>query len=337
MSTPQLKRKRNEHHSPPHPKPVKLARTAKTQKTDDDLQSYVGKHSVILQGTKEWLMGMLTSIGGSQIAAAVGMNRYMTREQLIEKIKAGNPFEPSLACEWGKLFEPVIRAYIAFAYSTRIHGHDICILDGNLRFSPDGICILPNKNGGRDVTLLEFKCPYTRRPDGTIPKHYQPQLWLGLAMTAEIEPTYALFIDAVFRRCREDQLGDTPDYDTCYHARDQGIYGKPIAWGVLNVYSKDTAASGAIKDYGAAGRKIFNGMLMKISKGEMAASLLYLHVNGKEEAILNPQGHVEGMQHVGIIPFKLMEVYTRKENPVDGFLERARGVVNKIFIEVNKK
>jgi hypothetical protein len=341
MSDPLTKRKRSKRNPPPPPAAAKRPRTTKLpsrkDKPDSELRSFVEKHDAILQGTEEWVAKMLITIGGSQIAAVIGMNKYMTRKQLVEKIKAGNPFVPSVACGWGKLFESAIRAYFARDRKTLIHGHDTCILDDNLRYSPDGICSLPSDDGGHDVVLLEFKCPYTRQPDGTIPKHYKPQLWLGLGMMAEIEPAYALFVDAVFRRCRQDQLGDTPDYDRRYHARGKGTYDKPMAWGVLSVYSKKPGETGTINDYGAVDRKVFDGMLMDISKGKMAASLLYLHVRGKEKDVLRPQGHVEGMYHVGVIPFKLMEVYTCKENPFEGFLERAREVAKKVFEDVNKK
>ena len=229
--------------------------------------AFVEKHGAIRQGTPGWYNLMQTTIGGSEMSVLFGMNQYMKRDELLNKKRdPSNTFISPIACLWGKFFEKVIRTYTEVNFGTQIYGHDICIEDGRLRYSPDGIGVVPRRKGGSvfDIVLFEFKCPYIRIPDGKVPKHYEPQIWAGLAATEEIRTAYGMFIDAAIRRCSVDQLNATPDYDREYHSKGRPLYGKPVAYGMMNVYSRGENAGENPVDYGTADRDVFDGMLKDV-------------------------------------------------------------------------
>ena len=61
-------------------------------------------------GSPEWLEAR-SGIGGSDIGTICGVNRYQTREQLLESRLSGSEavIEPNLAMRLGTAFEPAIR------------------------------------------------------------------------------------------------------------------------------------------------------------------------------------------------------------------------------------
>jgi hypothetical protein len=370
MSAPQFKRKRSKSPSlPPSTVASKRARTAIPSTNDKALMSkvmaaarkprrpvtkprpsrdelveriraFVEKHGAIRQGTSTWYDLMRTTVGGSEMSVLLDLNKYKKRDQLLEEKRetgVSRDQEAPVPCLWGKLFEPIIRTYIEVVYDTRIYGHDICIKNGRLRYSPDGLGVVCRINGRDifDVVLFEFKCPYIRIPDGKVPKHYEPQVWSGLAATEEIEPAYGFYVDAVFRKCRQDQLNRTSDYDRQYHSRGRPSYGRPVAWGLMNVYSKNDDVGKGIIDYGVANREEFDQMLKDVDKGVMNTFLVHLTFADGRTDILGPQGHVDGMRLTGVIPFKLMRVCHKRVRPIPNFGERAVREVEKFFDDVN--
>ena len=105
--------------------------------------AFILLHSTCHQGTPKWFDLMKTTIGGSEMGALFGVNKYKKRSQLVkEKRNPGEPFIPLVPCLWGKLFEPVVRKYAEVVHNTKIYGHDICIANGQLRYSPDGLGVV---------------------------------------------------------------------------------------------------------------------------------------------------------------------------------------------------
>jgi hypothetical protein len=146
-----------------------------------------------------------------------------------------------------------------------------------------------------------------------------------------------MFVDAAIRRCSVDQLDETSDYDREYHNIGCPLYGKPVAYGMMNVYSKGKNTGEKLVDYGTASREVFDGMLKDADQGNSFTSLVYIkHTDGRED-ILCPQGYVDGMCLSGTIPFKIMRVKFRKVKPFLNFGERAAVAVEKFFIDVNKE
>lgn len=325
---PVLTVKKRKHHAESHPSKEELI---------SRVQAFTVKHSTILQGTRRWYELMDDTIGGSEMSVLFNMNRYMKRNELLDKKRnPSNTFVSPIPCLWGNFFEKVIRAFAEVEFKTQIYGHDICIKDGRLRYSPDGIGVVRRGKHENvfDIVLFEFKCPYIRIPNGKIPPHYEVQIWTGLAAMSEINVAYGMFIDAVIRKCSVDQLNATPDYDRAYHLKGCPIYGKPVAFGMMNVYSKGDGAGEELVDYGAANKDVFDRMLEDVDKGILFASLVYIKYTDDRDDILSPQDHVDGMYHSGIIPFKIMHVKYRKVKPLLNFGERMAVEVNKFFNDV---
>lgn len=337
---PKNKRKRGDGPLPT-PAANKLKRHATLYPSKEELVArilaFVKKHGAIRQGTPNWYKLMKTTIGGSELGALLNENKYKTRSQLLKEkgeASVSHNQEVAVACLWGKLFEAIIRMYIEAIYNTRVYGHDICIANGQFRYSPDGLGVVSRPRGGVfDIVLFEFKCPYLRVPDGRVPPQYELQIQAGLAATEEIEPAYGLYVDAVFRKCSIDQLNDTPDHDREYHSKGRPLYVKPVAWGKMNVYSRDP---GEVIDYGAADKAVFDEMLRDVDRGVLVTSLVYLTFTDDRSDILNAQGRINGMYFTGCIPFKMMKVCSRRVDPVPDFGVRIMAEVNKFFEDLKK-
>lgn len=126
------------------------------------------------QRTPEWYHKRRHHLTASSIASAVGENPYEQRRTAIKK-KVGleQGFQGNAATEHGNKYEDVaIELYekrtgekvISFGLLESIKGPETHFLAG----SPDGITA-----SGR---LIEVKCPYRRKPNGVIPKHYVHQV-----------------------------------------------------------------------------------------------------------------------------------------------------------------
>ena len=241
--------------------------TATVDKYNRLIRSFVALYSDrARQRTDEWKAKKENSIGGSEIAALMGWNCYSSFDDIVAA-KAG--ILPrglgSIACGWGSMFEAVIERYVAFDCGTQLFGTDISIpapaasgLENLHANSPDGFAVLTLYMDDKEdwqilrtdaetqaaaegrpkkpaIALLEFKCPYRRRPNGAIPKHYRPQIWSGLALSPIAH--FGVFIDAGFRKCSLHDLGPSIDYDRAYHREPPNPnWTTPIAWGITGIY-----------------------------------------------------------------------------------------------------
>ena len=308
----------------------------------EKILAFVAKHSDIQQCTTKWYALFATTIGGSEIPALLRRNKFMDYDTLIKKKKdAANLLGQNvpIPCLWGKLFEDILRAYAGILFDTKVYGSNICILDGQFRYSPDGLGVVTHhtqETSVKKIVLFEFKCPYTRIPKGDdIPHYYKPQVHAGLAATEEITQE-GRYIEAVFRICSKGQLGPTPNFNRQYHSRDFTSYQKPVAWGLMNVYSKDMPQNETVVDYGNVNRDAFNEMLKNVDKGVLDTSLVYLKFEKGRPDSLFPQNSVNGMYLHGVIPFKMMLFYCIAVDPVPGFKQRVKAEIESFFKAVNK-
>ena len=227
------------------------------------------------QRSAAWLALKSTSIGGSELAGLLGMSPYSSVVKVVsEKAGLRRWTGGGVACWWGSMFESAIERYVELDCGTTLYGTDVNIpsppssgLRGCHANSPDGYGVVrlqweggewalrttargaaPAEPGALTktcVALFEFKCPYRRKPTGKIPRHYFPQVWSGLALSPIA--SYAVFVDAVFRKCSLLVLGDGRQYDTDYHSKDapapryrkrpEAPWGRPVAWGFTAVYA----------------------------------------------------------------------------------------------------
>ena len=223
----------------------------------------------IRQRDNKWYELMGTTIGGSEIAALIGVspysNFYKVVESKIEICKGNKPWNSvdNISCWWGTLFEDVITKVVEIDLGNIIKGTNICIqkYEGH-RNSPDGF-IVANFYKKDDkyhiwttdlpkdiivlsmILLLEFKCPITRKVNGTIPKHYKPQVLSGLSVSPLAHK--GLFVDSIFRKCSINQLGNNIHYDIDFHKKIEKT-NFPIAWGSVTIYIQQDKVSQIIKD-----------------------------------------------------------------------------------------
>jgi hypothetical protein len=291
---------------------------------------------------------MTTSIGGSDIAAAMGLNPYKDFMALVQTkidlLKGIKEVITAYDMWWGTCFESLIREYIQRTWGCEIVGDSICIsmFDSILRCSPDGYTIM---NDGTPI-MFEFKCPTRRIPKkGETPKYYTPQVWLGMSMTPFVQ--YGVFVDSIFRRCSWNDLNTTLKYNNVYHNKDTktnlvdagrtspiacgvaGIYA-PIGWNLT--YSAVHKVNGKYQDCGAIDdemlfsvfKYIYDDKVLKISKQRFYIDT-DMDVMNKEEALEHYIATIpDGYYLYGLLPFKLFRSEFVKILPKSGFLEVAR-------------
>jgi putative phage-type endonuclease len=95
-------------------------------------------------------------IGGSDVAAILGLNRYKTAYEVWEEKKHNiKTFEGNQATEWGKKLEPVIIAHFEQVNNVKVFDNNARYISKEHEFlgcHPDGICTINNEN-----VLIEVK------------------------------------------------------------------------------------------------------------------------------------------------------------------------------------
>jgi hypothetical protein len=184
-------------------------------------------------------------VGASEIATYIGLVSYDSLEnKILEKINLGkSDFQSRFlneACVWGNILEDVIRTHCEHEYNTVIHEvGSIPSLPGQ-SMSPDGLSIVNN-----EIILWEYKCPFSRElVPKTIPEYYIPQVLTGLETIPFCD--YAIFVEAIIRRCPLTHGGGNKYYDMKY----PNSYGRwkvppfdyPLTWGAVAFTSKMPAS-----------------------------------------------------------------------------------------------
>jgi putative phage-type endonuclease len=126
------------------------------------------------QRSQEWLALRETMLTASDVASAIGHNRYERPDDLLRKKVLKTAWAGNAATAHGTLLEPVARDLYDERYGKKSHEiglvqHPIYSFLGG---SADGIT--------EDGILLEIKCPLTRKIEDKVPKHYIPQIQLLL-------------------------------------------------------------------------------------------------------------------------------------------------------------
>lgn len=144
------------------------------------------------QGTLEWLDWRRAGLGGSDLAALLGLSPYedATREALFAEKVHGTRKETNFAMRRGTRLEPVARA--AFERLTGRHYEPVCVEHDDepwMRCSLDGLCEDVPEGFGNPVTwdILEIKAGSWQTHDlilsGLVPDHFGVQCQWQLLVT----------------------------------------------------------------------------------------------------------------------------------------------------------
>jgi putative phage-type endonuclease len=124
------------------------------------------------QRSEAWLKMRGNMLTASDVASAIGTNKYQTPEDLLlKKCGIGEKFTGNAATEWGTQQEPVAIKMFEEQYGEKVHELGLIPHEKYpwLGGSPDG---LTDTN-----CLVEIKCPMNRKIiPGEVPLHYQAQV-----------------------------------------------------------------------------------------------------------------------------------------------------------------
>ena len=209
---------------------------------------YITDSSPIQQQTPQWYIDRVYTIGGSSIATIMGINPYSTMAKLISEKSGLTNFAGDIKPQWGNLFEDVIKRYVEWDKKCIVYGEDLYVRGGpGTSYSPDGLAVLDVverqiiddgnfisaiETVKPAIVLLEFKCPYSRIPNGMPPGYYVPQVKMGMELLKL--PTIGLFVEGVFRRCTWDDVGNNKQYDKTLVPKKSGKL--PLAYGIIGFY-----------------------------------------------------------------------------------------------------
>ena len=151
----------------------------------------IGRECKGKQRTPAWFLSRGKMLTASEMAAALGIDKYKSRKQLMKqklrpvKIQSGD----SIACAWGNKYEDE-----AVAKYERMTGRKVLPFTliqhpkySWLGASPDGVSIVEDDPTAEPIGL-EIKCPFSRELSTTgIPDIYFPQVmhacWLMSSVT----------------------------------------------------------------------------------------------------------------------------------------------------------
>lgn len=216
------------------------------------LENYVEEKSSgnLTQHSPGWKLDKIFTVGGSTLASVLGINPFNKIHDFVLSRIGFTKFSGNIKTQWGNLFEEIILRFVEYDCACKILGENLYIkMDGKytgIAYSPDGLTVINRIRDGNlspEIVLLEFKCPYSRIPTGIVPKYYMPQVKLGLQM---IDITSSgLFVEAVFRMCSWDQLGEDCSY--ILDGKTLQYKTKPLAFGIMGFYY-DTCSDDTTND-----------------------------------------------------------------------------------------
>ena len=129
------------------------------------------------QRSQEWLDLREKMITASDVASAIGENRYESVDSFIKKKVLRTKWAGNAATAHGTALEPMVRDL--YDERTGRKSHEIGLVQHReypwLGASPDGVT--------EDGILIEIKCPLTRKIEKKVPSYYLPQVQLQLEIT----------------------------------------------------------------------------------------------------------------------------------------------------------
>jgi len=311
------------------------------------IERFIKQWNSLKQKSDEWYKQMGKTIGGSEIASLFGENEYKSYDEMVTskaKLLLGIKEEISNApCSWGTIFEPVIAMIVELDCDTTVYangedGISITKYRGH-RTSPDGYCVMGFNlfdNGNLvvnsstsskepdfySIVLLEFKCPFGRFPNGTIPHHYLPQVLSGLAVSPIA--SFGVYVDGAFK---VDSLDDLLSVEA-------------IAYGIIGVYGDKP--SKYITDYGTLSTRTFNDEIVSIVQKKRKLIHLTPHMTIHEDDIKQGlRNDVNTLkQHdnlIGFIPWRLIFITYVPVQRCEEFIDKLQPVLDVFHEDVSDR
>jgi hypothetical protein len=218
------------------------------------------------QGSPEWHKTRSTAVGGSEMASVTGDNPFNKIKDLIARKLGLKKFNGNLYTLWGSLMEMITTMLIEKLFDVKII--ELGSVEGcvpHQRYSPDGLANMILKcrhviNGQifyklEYLTILfEFKSPFSKIPNGSIPSHYLPQVLTGLCTFPDVD--CALFVNNTYRKCGLSDFNFNSNYDKSFTEKDQFNLKKakveiknPLSMGFLMFYMTNTQKTNFINKY----------------------------------------------------------------------------------------
>ncbi|GAA4914603.1 lambda-exonuclease family protein [Nesterenkonia rhizosphaerae] len=129
-----------------------------------------------------WLEARTQGIGGSDVSAIVGLNKWASAYSVwLDKLKLAPPKPETMAMKMGNLLEPIVRELFTEASGLRVRQRGLLRSKSHpfMQYTPDGL----TEDGG----LLECKTSNGwlshEWEDGQVPDHAELQVQHGMAVT----------------------------------------------------------------------------------------------------------------------------------------------------------
>lgn len=251
------------------------------------IKKFIAQHKDLPeQGSEKWLLQRKRTVGGSEICVLLGQSKYKNEAGLAKEKLNMEFFTPNIATRWGSMFEAVGQRLTELLFDTLLY--ETGALPGKHRYqsySPDGLSAVnvaqikkmidagivsphPLPDTESLIILWEFKSPFARNPDRTIPTHYLSQPTMGLEVIDMCSHSY--FVDVQFRICSREQLPNRTEYNSRFHRSIVGEeYKNYTAGGIIFVYSKNEEFiyETEMNDYGDAGFGYFKSFVLNTHYG----------------------------------------------------------------------
>jgi hypothetical protein len=197
------------------------------------LEKFLKKHANLPgQRTQAWLDDRKFNIGGSEIGTVAGFNPYKGARELIEGHLGITSFRGNINTYWGTVLEDMVTKILEKLWDCKLYetGSLPGVIPGQ-KFSPDGLTYLSYID---KIVLVEIKSAARRVAGNSIPRQYKPQLYCGLD-TVQIAD-FAIFVDAMFRRCSLENWDMTSKHCSVVHRPSK--VDKPLALCFVGIYEK---------------------------------------------------------------------------------------------------
>jgi hypothetical protein len=187
------------------------------------------------QRSEKWRQFRATIIGGSEMSAIVGTDKFNGTRAIYYLIQSKLEIKSSIhgmPVWWGVVFEQVIHKYSEQVYDMKI------VVPGSLAgkhgtaYSPDGLGVTASGK----ICLFEFKCTFNRELENDIPETYKPQVKSGLDNIGIVDKL--IYMETIFRNCSFDDVKNNNSINLHIHKKPELVenYAGPIMIGVICTY-----------------------------------------------------------------------------------------------------